>query len=296
MLRRDPGFPLSYWNDRCAYLEGRIATQWNIAKGDDVDRGYLPQYVFDIAVKHLSLMLLKYSRGDEKEQILPLLAGLIDAWEQANLLGETVWTDEERRLRNAWRESLDAYNNAFNIVGFALLLGATDDQWRRLLRLVGNEGEDALLDRVIASRQPGRRIGGHLCHPQAYMSLLAVTMAEETARSEGLASYVDGWFASLENAGLSTLPRSFRTPWWWTACKDPTLAAKGAYLGCWCVEAAAVAKVFAIDDRAVLAHPHYPGDLIEDGRSPRYPDVEVPVVSGQRPGRLGWLMRWAGRL
>lgn len=114
-LKRDPAFPLSYWDEQVAYLEQRIIFQWKGSRSEGVDQSYRPQYVFDIAMKYLSLMLSSYSRGDAVEGISKYFEGFLDAWEDANRLGRNVWSEEDKRSRNSWRESLDAYNIAFNV-------------------------------------------------------------------------------------------------------------------------------------------------------------------------------------
>ncbi|MCD9117144.1 DUF1910 domain-containing protein [Pseudomonas bijieensis] len=53
----------------------------------------------------------------------------------------------------------------FWLVGLGLALEIPDDQWQRLLVLIGNEGEDVLLDRIIASRSPARTVGPVLLYP-----------------------------------------------------------------------------------------------------------------------------------
>lgn len=291
-LKRDPAFPLSYWDEQVAYLEQRIVFQWKGSRSEDVDQNYLPQYVFDIAMNYLSLMLSSYSRGDAVEGISRYFEGFLDAWEEANRLGRDVWSEEGKRSRNSWRESLDAYNIAFNVAGIAILLGVPDEYWFRLVELLGNEGQDELLDKVIASRQPGRRIGSGVSHPKAYQALLNVIDASESRRSELLLAYVDGWFASLENAGPRELPPSFRTPWWWISCVDEQLGKTGGYVGCWCIEAAVVAKIFGIDDSQLVQQPHYPADLLNDGRSPRYSSPRDQPRKVLRRGLLAGLRRF----
>lgn len=51
-LKRDPAFPLSYWDEQVAYLEQRIVFQWTGSRAEGIGQSYRPQYVFDIAMKH----------------------------------------------------------------------------------------------------------------------------------------------------------------------------------------------------------------------------------------------------
>jgi hypothetical protein len=77
-----------------------------------------------------------------------------------------VFTPQQQYTRHAWKVNLDHYIDCFWLVGLALALELPNPQWQRLLVLIGNEGEDHLLDRIIASRQIGCKIGDTLCHPK----------------------------------------------------------------------------------------------------------------------------------
>lgn len=69
--------------------------------------------------------------------------GLLDAWEEAERLGKEVWSEEIQYTRHAWVVNLDHYIRCFWLTGLALTLDIPDDQWQRLLTLMGNEGQDA---------------------------------------------------------------------------------------------------------------------------------------------------------
>jgi hypothetical protein len=98
--------------------------------------------------------------------------GLLEVWERAESLGATVWTAEQQFTRHHWRVNYDHYIICFWLVGLALALEIPDDQWQRLLILIANDGEDVLLDRIIASRSPDRKIGNVLLYPKPYDRLL----------------------------------------------------------------------------------------------------------------------------
>ncbi|WP_438811654.1 PoNe immunity protein domain-containing protein [Pseudomonas syringae] len=101
----------------------------------------------------------KYSAGHPVNDLARYFPGLLNAWEEAERLEATVWTSEQQLTQHHWRFHYDHYIICFCLVGLALALEIPDDQWRRLLILIGNDGEDLLLDRVIASRSPERKIG-----------------------------------------------------------------------------------------------------------------------------------------
>ncbi|HEX7634690.1 MAG TPA: PoNe immunity protein domain-containing protein [Noviherbaspirillum sp.] len=294
-MRRDVRGSEAYWNKWVDYSVGRIKTMRE--KSDEPgDDDYLPQYLFELAIRHLVLMLERYSRGDDVRDLSRHFDGLLEAWENAERLGRHVWNSETQFTRHSWAVNLDHYIDCFWLIGLALTLKIPDAEWQRLLILVGNEGEDTLLDRVIASRQPDRKIGGKLCFPKAYQRLLDVVEAPKADQSGKLRTFVEHWYPSLKNAGSPSFPPAYRTPYWY-AYGDQNFQG-GAYFGRWCIEAVAVATAFDIADTACLDHPNYPGDLRQDNRSPRYPDPESAVPPLQPPpsaAKRGWLSRLLGK-
>lgn len=200
-MRRDSRGQLAYWDKWILFSNESIRERWERLEKPSGNPEYRPQYVFELADRYLELILRRYSRGDAVSELAEHFAGLLDAWEEAERLGKEVWSDEIQYTRRAWAVNLDHYIRCFWLTGLALALSISDAQWKRLLALMGNEGEDTLLDRVIASRQPGRKIGDKLCFPKAYQHLLIAVEAPIEQRPRLLRSYLDSWFSNLKDAG-----------------------------------------------------------------------------------------------
>lgn len=295
-MKRDLRGSMAYWDKWVAYCGGLILSMQKTLEQPSGDPSYRPQYVSELAKEHYELMLRRYCRGDAVVDLPQYFEDQLNAWEESERLGKGVWDSDTWYTRHSWRVNLDHYIRCFWMTGLAFTLNMPDSQWQRLLALMGNEGEDALLDRVIAFRQPGRRIGEALCFPKAYQRLLEVVEAPEAERPKKLRAFIERWYPSLKNAGSPKFPPPFRTPYWYTY-GDHNFEG-GAYFGRWCIEAVAVATVFEIDDSASLDHPNYPGDLRQDNRCPRYPDPEPamppPLPTSVTP-QHGWLSRWLGK-
>lgn len=272
-MMRDRWAGRDYWDNWISSSVKEIEKKARLECSPEADRNYRPQYVYDIANEYRELIISKYSRGDARDDMSRHFEDILDFWEKAEALGKGVWSDKIQYTRHAWQVNIDHYVICFWLVGIALAVDIHAGQWERLLKLIGNEGQDILLDKVIASRQKDRMIGRDLCFPKAYGGLLAVVKAPRHERPMLLRKYLDEWFAGLKDAGSLSFPKAHRTPYWWSQCADKARSIKGGfYTGCWCIEAVAVAKAFDIDDSLCLDHPNYPGDLITDGRSPRYLD------------------------
>jgi hypothetical protein len=164
---------------------------------------------------------------------------------------------------HAWKVNLDHYMICFGLVGLALALNIPEDQWQRLLVLIGNEGEDELLDKVIATRQVGRKIGSKLCHPKPYRRLLNAINAPLDKQPVLLREFLDQWFIELGNPATperATQAGQHEKPYWYLYLNYDFEG--GAYFGQWCVEAVAAVKALGINDELCLGHRHYPGDLL----------------------------------
>lgn len=279
----------------CAWYDQWIA--YDLKRIDDVARmrqrpaanaTYEPQYVYQLAGDHLHLLLRRYSRGDPVAELCSHMSPLLDMWEEAERLGKSVWTPQQQFTRHAWRENLDHYVRCFWLTGLALALNLSEVDWQRLVVLMGNEGEDALLDSVIASRQPGRRIGASLCHPQPYERLFKVVQASQAEQAPLLRDFVSTWYADLDRQpkkGLSRATAMYDRPYWYDYDK-----ADGAYFGFWCIEAVAVVKAFGIDDRLCIGLRNYPGDLLRPNGPSTHPadraeEIRAEEVASQGPAQ-----------
>ncbi|WP_109484273.1 PoNi-like cognate immunity protein, partial [Paraburkholderia sp. C35] len=270
-MTRDALASHAYWDQWIEHSQKRIETMWAKSKEPSSDPRYRPQYLFEIAKEYWQLMFERYSRGDSVSELVQYFPGLLDAWEDSERLGTTVFSSEQQVSRRSWTKNLDKYIVCFWLTGLALALDIPDDQWNRLTALMGNEGEDVLLDRIISSRDHGRRIGTVLCHPKPYARLLDAINARPPDQPHILRKFVENWYAELDRpskkGGVTAI---FDRPYWYGF--DEFIEG-GAYFGFWCVEAVAAVKAFQLDDSLCLGSPHYPGDLLRPG-GPTACDVE----------------------
>lgn len=264
------------WMDHWISFSRQEIEKRNQALGEpSFDPNYRPQFVFDLSKVHLHLLLRRYSRGDPIRELHEHFPPLLDAWEEAERLGRPVWSAEIQRSRHSWRVNLDHYIRCFWLVGLALALELDEALWQRLVALVGNEGEDALLDRVIASRQKGRRVGASLCHPKPYQRLLDAVNAPATRQPTLLKDFVEHWYQDLDRPpqpGMSRMTKMYEVPSWYEYHNI-----EGAYFGYWCIEAVAAAKALGMDDHLCRGLPHYPGDLLHPDGPSTHPAASATV-------------------
>lgn len=296
---RAPWGDQAYWDMRVGFDSEAVGNSWTLLGQPSKNPAFDPQYSFKLAERYLRLILRRYSRGDSIRDLGQHFTGLLDAWELSNKLADELnhqlkpgqgWdhrhlamapqvSDNARAHTDprAWifrLDNLNHYNWCFWLVGLALTLEIPDDQWQRLLALIGGEGEDILLDRVIASRQPSRKIGTKLLHAKPYARLLKAIDAPKDQQAALLRDFVEHWYAELNRKGNQQL--------WWYIYGDPVKhpLEKGSYFGRWCIEAVAAVKAFGLDDSLCLGHEHYPGDLLRPDGPSTHPVREEETKSG----------------
>lgn len=286
-----------YWSEWVDYGDEYIGKAITTAANGEGDENYAPQYLYTIAQKHLHQIMRRYSAGSPVAELSRYFPGLLDSWEESERLGAAVWTEDQQLTRHAWRVNFDHYIVCFWLVGLALVLEIPDEQWQRLLVLIGNEGEDILLDRVIASRSPSRNIGTVLLYPRPYARLLAAVDAPPDAQAALIGAFVEHWYDEIRTgakSGTATQAVSYRHPYWYTYGDENFDG--GAYFGRWCIEAVSVVKAFAIDDSRCLGLEHYPGDLLRpnDGSLPAAKQKIEPAIVASEHQR-GWWARLLGK-
>lgn len=268
-MRASKGSP-TYWDKWVNYILGATDERQEQLKELSGDSSYRPQYAFNLAREYWQLIFYRYSRGDAVIELVQYFEPLLNAWEESNRLGEEIFTTEQKKSRRDWSVNLDHYIVCFWLVGLALALNVENKQWERLLILIANEGNDILLDRIIASRQHDRIIGTRLCHPKPYARLLKAIDIGSDKQASFLRDFLDHWYVELNRPGTKKMPTMYARPYWYKFGDENFEG--GAYFGRWCVEAVAATKAFGLDDSLCLGHEHYPGDLLR----PAGPSTHLP--------------------
>lgn len=295
-MTRDTLAPKSYWDQWINYSDNRIDEMVARCKEPPGDPTYRPQYLSELSREYLHLIFERYSRGDPVQELAQYFPALLSAREESERLGKDVFTAEQQVTRHSWATNLDSYIFCFWLTGLALVLEIPDDQWRRLVTLMGNEGEDVLLDRIIASRDHDRRIGTELRHPKPYQRLLDAINAAPADQPRKLRSFVENWYEELDRPPKKGgVPAIYDRPYWYGF--DEYIEG-GAYFGFWCVEAVGAVKAFSLDDSLCVGLPHYPGDLLRSHGQTTHASagVDLDLAHTQsQPSRPGLLKRLFGR-
>ncbi|HEY0287618.1 MAG TPA: PoNe immunity protein domain-containing protein [Pseudomonas sp.] len=273
-----------YWDD-CETMDMQwIERASKIISEPSANPVYRAQFTFDFAKHHLRVAIRIYSNGGNIPEMANYFPGILDYWELSNRESDKICAENNLQTCRDWVFELTDLNHylwCFWLVGLALVLEIPDDQWLRLIALIGEGGHDVLLDRVIAYRQPDRVIGQTLLHTKPYARLLKAIDAPQERQAGLLLAFVAHWYPELNRRGR-------QQPWWYIygdPIKHPL--EMGSYFGRWCFEAAAAVKVFGIDDSNCIGHEHYPGDLLHPS--------EVLITPPCASAKPRWWSRFMGK-
>ena len=275
-----------YWEGRESKDQQWIERARKLLAEPSANPVYRPQFAFDVAKDSLTSGIRAYSQGRNVVEIATCFPLLLDAWEMSNSAAHEVCVQNNLQVCRDWTfelTDLSHYIWCFWLVSLALALQIPDDQWRRLVALIGEGGHDVLLDRIIAAREPGRVIGEQLLHAKPYSRLLKAIDAPQEQQALLLLAFVEHWYPELNRRGK-------QQPWWYVygdPVKHP-LEMEG-YFGRWCFEAVAAVKAFGLDDSACIGHEHYPADLLHPS------EAVIPAPAPARVEKAGWLARLFGR-
>lgn len=272
-----------YWDNWISFIEINIQKNLEQLKKPSGNPRYRPQFVFDSTFEYLDILLRFYSSGKPISELSQHFTGLLDSWELSNKLADElkatlqpnqgfdlrhiaiVGISDDSRAHNdprSWTFCLLNFNHyhwCFQLISLALLLDIEESLWQRLLVLVGGEGEDKLLDTVIASRQKNRIIGDKLLHKKPYGRLLKAIESSKEKQPELLFEFVDNWYDELYRK------REDENPWWYMkGVPMEKILEMGNYFGYWCVESVVCVKVFNLDDSLCLKHSHYPKAFLHE--------------------------------
>ena len=216
MTQREPLMCEAFFRDGMAYREKTIITR--LTKLREQPLVYTRPAIFmgSNARDRGQLMLLAYSAGDPVTAIAPRLEPAIEAWHDYLATPGNEGLDVR---------DLDDHLTLLWLVSFALLFKTDAATWQRLLALLDQAGSDALVDRLVASRSPGRAIGAILNHPDIFGPLLQALDAKPFDQAAQLGRYLGAWYRKMADS------------YWHDAHQGPAGGLRGLLgdRGGWCV-------------------------------------------------------------
>jgi hypothetical protein len=240
MIKREPLMDQKYFDNTIAYMEQSV--------------GRFEAKIDDPATKpdHQRKLLYKMFR-DAYELLLTKYSG---GYAIAGMRGEFAKAIERRERHQKFMgrlgvdfAAIDDYEQSLWLVSLAILLHADAALFNRVLACIGNEGKDKLFERIVAMKTPGRPAGAKMIFPKPFQTLYDASTANESDAPKLMSAFLKAWYPSMGQLGV----------YWHDNHKGPQ---GGGFFGYWCLEAAAVVKVFGIDDSEFRDSRYYPKDFV----------------------------------
>ena len=194
-----------------------------------------------------SLIILHecYARGDNLNELKPLLNEILSVRQQQKMFGDLLPLKEQKR-RVGWEEIRQDYmrNTFLKWLAFAYCLDMGEVYYKQVLDLIANQGQDALLDEIaVQLGDTERPISDKLLYKTRFNKLYKVIQAAPDKRPKLMMAYLDAWY-KLEGS------------------PENHLMDNNSYRGYWSWEAALVTKLYGIEDSLFIDHEYYPKDLV----------------------------------
>lgn len=235
----------AYFDGEVEYQLGSLASSEEALKtpgqGSAEDEAI---FVYSIFRKRYELLILRYSRGEDIAAIAEDFPAVVGAWQR--------YLKMEGRQDSPMSEDINEYVCALWLVSLAILFKAKQDVFESLVRCMGAPGQDALLERLIATRVTNRPSAAGLLFPKPYEALLQAISASPAEQPTLFKKFLKAWYPAM--GALDA--------YWHDSHKGPD---GGGFFGYWCIEAAGVVAAFKIDDSAFRNAPYYPSDLAAAG-------------------------------
>ncbi|GAT74312.1 PoNe immunity protein domain-containing protein [Microbacterium hydrocarbonoxydans] len=197
--------------------------------------------------KQWDLFTSLYSQGASLNGLREEFDVLLSAAERARRLSAEHLPADYLAKRFELGKNKDFYRQWLWLVSLSLVFDVDQETFDRVVAAVEFGWGDRLLDRLIASRRPGRPVGEALAFPRIVGKLdAAFDAASPAAASGAVAKYLASWYPAWKGA------------WGWGGHEQ---VKKRQYHGYWAFEALGVVKALGLDDESFRDDEYYPRDL-----------------------------------
>lgn len=189
-----------------------------------------------------------YSRGDLIESLKKDITNILKFREMQKKYAE-ILSPEDANLRVEWeRLSFSTYKRTLVLLAFAVAAGVSKEYLSKLFYLVGNQGLDAIFDRIaVKLGDSNRPVAEKVLHEKSYGLLLNVIDAAPSEQAALMNKFMDAWYPACAKNGFY---------------ETHNITNNFGYGGYWCFEAALVTMVFKLDDSGYRNHKYYPAALV----------------------------------
>jgi hypothetical protein len=222
----------------------------------------------DVAQQLYQLAIMRavahYSAGSDASVLKQAALAILPYRKQLSATADKLpaahqcYRDDFERLGGAGEAcgsaNINRYVYALWWLSLLVAVGAEKAHIQQALDLIGEQGNDALLDSIaIKLGDETRSVSSTLYYPQTYQALLDAINSSGQSQTENLKLFIRQWYDSLEDAD-----------WYDNHLCECEFEYTDYYVGYWCFEASLVASLFCIPADAIRAHVMVPVELISN--------------------------------
>ncbi len=235
-MRKREAFKEQTYFDHRIWFYQRDIDELNATLGIvDIGEPQKNQLNSNLFKKTLELIILRYSQGENikilKEDFSEIIEFLSNYYLEAGKLLDF--------------KILEEYEMALWMVSLALLFKIPDDDFKRLVKVLGNENKDFLYEYIVGQRIINRELPDNILYPLPYHDLVESVKHKPIDRSVKVYEFLKNYYYSMED-----------TYWFNSHLKDE------GFFGYWCFALAAIVKINDMDDILFADHMFYPRDLL----------------------------------
>lgn len=233
---RDNLKPPDYWDKYINYLEKKSIPKFEkLIKQYKLPANRLQTLHYAVFRNHIHLLVAKYSRGDDFITLQKCFSKVVSTLENYQKLPDIEPSDFV---------VIDHYERALWLVSCAIVFDYNQADFEKLLMLLGNEGSDALFERLITFRVAGRKQTKEMLYPFPYKFLYEAIDAPVPEQQQLISLFLANYYAGLKDA------------YWYNYDK-----LGDAYFGYWCFELAVIVHQKLINNVSFADNNYYPYDL-----------------------------------
>jgi hypothetical protein len=148
---------------------------------------------------------------------------------------------------NGW-EKTGGYTSMLWMLSLGILLNITDHDFNQLVKLIDDSNmEDYLLDYLISSKIPNRKISSKIIFEDPYKKIVDITKMNKNEAQISMYQYLEKYWYGGHNDS-----------YWF----DNHKSKHNTYFGYWSFESAAIVKIMHLDDVAFKDNLYYPYDMV----------------------------------
>jgi hypothetical protein len=190
------------------------------------------------------LITLKYSSGIPVEEIKDDYPQLIEAWAAYN---QNISSGDNKKHLLLTND----YYRVLTLISWGIIFNAPDDLFRSIANHIHSNGDDALIETLLATRLTGRNATDKLIYPKPFELLHKATQSKGEQQIALIKDYLTNWYMNMKDFINYDAHKA---------------KGEGGFEGYWSYETAAVVALYNIDDSSFRDIDFYPKDMADFAR------------------------------